>query len=59
MKPEGVIVITLSVMCFAVAVIGAAVGEKVERARIYEKCMIEKQDDTHKAAVEFCRERVK
>ncbi len=59
MKPEGVIVFMVSMLCFAVAVIGAAVGEKVERARIYEKCMIEKQDDTHKAAVEFCKARIK
>jgi len=35
------------------------VGITYENTRLYEKCLIEQQDKTHKDAVELCKERTK
>jgi hypothetical protein len=42
-----------------VFIIGAITGENYERTRLYDKCLTEKESDSHKVAVEFCKERMK
>jgi hypothetical protein len=54
--------ITIAISIILVLVIfvgGAKTGEGVERARIYNKCLVEHETQPYKTAVDLCKERMK
>lgn len=44
----------------AVAIVGSnSAGVRYEHDRLYEKCLVEKQEMVYNKAIEYCKERVK
>ena len=50
----------LIIICFfSFAGLAHVIGQENENKRLYDKCLVEQQDKSHKDAIELCKERVK